>query len=124
MTRAACGFGCRQGGKTYARLRFNVGPGGDILIPAEIDFARPFAGSDHAAWIAEYDRNIRPVALADLGLGREHQAAKPAALDAPAATAEDPDQELLAALESGLDWGLGPDEVGEFLGAVESGVRL
>jgi hypothetical protein len=56
-------------------------------------------------------------------LDSKHTAAKPAALDAPAATAEDPDQDLLAALESGLDWGLGLDEAEEFLGAAESGVR-
>jgi hypothetical protein len=115
-------FVLAQGGKTYARLRFNVGPGGDVLIPTDFDFARPFSGSDHAAWAAEYDRNIQSLALTDLGLDSKRNAAKPAALDAPATTAVDPDQELLAALESGLDWGLGLDEAGEFLGAAESGV--
>jgi hypothetical protein len=114
-------FVLAQGGKTHARLRFSVGPGGDILIPAEVDFARPFAGSDHAAWAAEYDRNIQARALIDLGLDGKRNAAK-RALGAPAATAEDPDQELLAVLESELDWGLGCDEAEEFLGAAESGV--
>jgi hypothetical protein len=80
--------------------------------------------SDHAAWAGEYDRNIRPLPLADLGLDSARRGTHLAALDAPAATPEDPNQELLAALESGLDWGLGLDEAGEFLGAAESGVWL
>lgn len=49
-----------KGGKTHARLRFNVGPGGDLLIPAEIDYSRPFNGSDFEAWEAEYQANIKP----------------------------------------------------------------
>lgn len=48
------------GGQTYCRLRFNVGPGGEVLIPAEVDYSRPFAASDHAAWETEYDRNVHP----------------------------------------------------------------
>jgi hypothetical protein len=115
-------FVLAQEGKSYARLRFNVGPGGQIVIPTEIDFSLPFVGSDHPAWAAEYDRNIQSLALTDLGLDRKRNAAKPAALEAPAATAEEPEQELLAALESGLDWGLGLDEAEVFLGAAESGV--
>jgi hypothetical protein len=117
-------FVLAQGGKTYARLRFNVGPGGDVLIPAEIEFARQFPGSDHPAWAAEYDRNIQSLALTDVGLDSKRNAAKPAALDAPAATAVDPDQELLAALESGLDWGPGLDEAEELLSSAEREVWL
>jgi proteasome lid subunit RPN8/RPN11 len=45
-------------GRTYARLRFNVGPGGQIQIPVEVDYSQPFAASDHEAWLAEYQRNI------------------------------------------------------------------
>jgi len=41
-----------HGGQTYARLRFNVGPGVQVLIPVEVDYSRPFAGSDQAAWMA------------------------------------------------------------------------
>ncbi len=115
-------FVLAQEGKTYARLRFNVGPGGDVLIPTEFDFARPFAGSDHAAWVAEYDRNIQSLALTELGLDSKRNAAKPTALDAPAAAPEDPDQELLAALESSLEWGLGLDQAEEYLGAAKSEV--
>ena len=52
-----------SGGQTYARLRFNVGPGGQVLIPVEVDYSRPFAGSDHAAWAQEYEQHIHPVTV-------------------------------------------------------------
>jgi hypothetical protein len=45
-------------GKTYARLRFNVGPGGSIVIPVAVDFKRGFVGSDHEAWTDEYCSNV------------------------------------------------------------------
>jgi hypothetical protein len=54
-------------GKTYARLRFNVGPGGHGEIPVEVDWSKPFAGTDHAAWLAEYEANIKP-SMSGLGL--------------------------------------------------------
>lgn len=47
-------------GQTYARLRFGVGPGGEVIIPVAMDWSRPFAGSDHAAWEAEYEANVKP----------------------------------------------------------------
>jgi len=43
-----------QGGRTFARLRFHVGPGGDVELPVQVDYSRPFAASDHAAWQKEY----------------------------------------------------------------------
>ena len=42
-----------RNGNTYARLQFNVGPGGAILVAAETDFRQAFSGSDHMAWLAE-----------------------------------------------------------------------
>ena len=45
-------------GRTYARLRFHVGPGGDIELPVQVDYAQPFAASDHEAWLAEYQANV------------------------------------------------------------------
>ena len=48
-----------HGGKAFARLRFNVGPGGDVSIPVEVDYSRPFAPSDFAAWEAEYKANVK-----------------------------------------------------------------
>ena len=47
-----------RGGQSYARLRFHVGPGGDIDLPVHVDYSRPFAASDHAAWLAEYQSNV------------------------------------------------------------------
>jgi hypothetical protein len=51
-----------RGGKSYARLRFHVGPGGDIELPVEVDWSKPFAGSDHDAWQAEYRANVEAFA--------------------------------------------------------------
>ena len=45
-------------GRTYARLRFNVGPGGDAEIPVEVDYRLPFAGSNGKAWDTEFEANI------------------------------------------------------------------
>ena len=45
-------------GQTYARLRFNVGPGGAIETPVEVDCSRPFSGSDLDAWEQEYLANV------------------------------------------------------------------
>ena len=49
-----------RGGQTYARLRFNAGPGGPLLIPVQVDYEVPFAGSDHDAWAEEYVAHIFP----------------------------------------------------------------
>ena len=48
-----------RGGQTYARLRYNVGPGADLKLPVEVDYGRPFAGSSCDAWDNEYDANVR-----------------------------------------------------------------
>jgi len=45
-------------GKTFARPRFNVGPGGHVLTPARVDYSLPFGASDQKAWEAEYQANI------------------------------------------------------------------
>ena len=52
----------------YCRLRFNVGPGGEMEIPVEVDYGREFAGTDFAAWGAEYLANV--VDADGFGLGR------------------------------------------------------
>lgn len=57
-------FVLARGGKTYARLRFNVGPKGELLIPVHVDYSVPFAGSDHEAWQREYERNVHAEPLA------------------------------------------------------------
>ena len=50
-------------GQTYARLRFNVGPGGAIEIPVEVEYRSPFSGSDLDAWEQEYLANVRAEAI-------------------------------------------------------------
>lgn len=61
-----------QGGKTYCRLRFNVGPGGATTLPVEIDYGEPFAGSDPASWLTEYERNVQEEAFSpSLGMREE-----------------------------------------------------
>lgn len=52
-----------NGGATYARLRFNVGPGGEVLVPVDVEYTAPFAASDHGSWLAEYEQNIHEIAL-------------------------------------------------------------
>jgi hypothetical protein len=49
-----------RGGETYARLRFHLGPGGDLLIPVEVDFTVPFPAADRAAWEQEFEERITP----------------------------------------------------------------
>jgi len=44
--------------KTYARFSFNVGPGGQIRIPVEVDYANEFGPSDKEKWDAEYQANV------------------------------------------------------------------
>ena len=51
-------FVLARGGKSYARLRFNVGPGGSIIIPVDVDFGTPFGPSQQEAWEVEYKANI------------------------------------------------------------------
>jgi proteasome lid subunit RPN8/RPN11 len=51
-----------RGGQIYCRLRFNSGPGGQIVLPVKVDYEEPFGGSDHAAWKAEFESNIHPEA--------------------------------------------------------------
>lgn len=54
-----------RGGATYARLRFNVGPGGNLLIPVQVDYGQPFAGTDFAVWQEEYEDNVRPLVFTE-----------------------------------------------------------
>ena len=54
-------FVVAQDNKTYAKLRFNVGPGGQVLIPTEVDYCHDFGPSDHELWDAEYAANIKAV---------------------------------------------------------------
>jgi proteasome lid subunit RPN8/RPN11 len=51
-------FVLARGGKSYARLRFNVGPGGCVILPVDVDFEAPFGPSQHEVWKEEYKANI------------------------------------------------------------------
>jgi len=52
-------FVVAQDNKTYAKLSFNVGPGGQVLIPTAIDYGTDFGPSDHELWDTEYAANIK-----------------------------------------------------------------
>ena len=47
-----------RGGETYARLALNSCPGGSLLLPVEIDFSRPFRGSEESEWDEEYITSV------------------------------------------------------------------
>ena len=48
-----------RGGQAFSRLRFNTGPGGELLLPVDVDYSRPFAASDAAVWLVEYEACVR-----------------------------------------------------------------
>ncbi len=50
-----------RGGQAYARVRFNVGPGGSWEIPVEVDFRQPFPAAETAAWEREYLEAVQVV---------------------------------------------------------------
>jgi hypothetical protein len=45
--------------RTYAKLSFNVGPGGNVLIPVVVDYSHEFGPSDREKWDTEYSANIQ-----------------------------------------------------------------
>jgi hypothetical protein len=47
-----------ENNKRYAKISFNVGPTGEILIPAEVDYSQDFGPSDHKLWDEEYQANV------------------------------------------------------------------
>jgi hypothetical protein len=48
-----------QGGQSYARLNFGVGPGGNMQLSVAVDYSRPFTGSDYGVWEEEYLANVQ-----------------------------------------------------------------
>ena len=52
-------FVVAQDNKTYAKLNFNIGPRGQVLIPAEVDYSLDFGPSNQEAWDTEYKTNIK-----------------------------------------------------------------
>jgi len=51
-------FVLARGGATYAGLRFNVGPGGELLLPVQVRWDLPLGEVDEAGWRAEHRENI------------------------------------------------------------------
>ena len=56
-------FVLAKDGGTHARLRFNVGPGGETKIPVRTDFRPPFCASEHREWEAEYRANVETCSI-------------------------------------------------------------
>ncbi len=52
-----------QGGESYARLRYGIGPAGEFEIPVCVDYARPFPAADPASWEREYDKCVKPAVV-------------------------------------------------------------
>lgn len=75
-------FVIARDGNTYARLRFNVGPGGEVKIPVCVDYSIEFNAADFELWKKEYDQNVmedhrfgfgKPVKSSDTELGLEEE---------------------------------------------------
>jgi proteasome lid subunit RPN8/RPN11 len=47
-----------QDSSSYAILRFNAGPGGQIKIPIYVDYDTEFEGSDFNLWTEQYKANV------------------------------------------------------------------
>ena len=47
-----------QDGKTFARLRFNAGPGGEVKIPVYVDYSYEFDAADFEVWKQQYLTNV------------------------------------------------------------------
>ena len=47
-----------QDNQAYARISFNIGPGGQLIIPVQVDYSKPFEASDPVAWEQEFKQNI------------------------------------------------------------------
>ena len=47
-----------QDGSTFARLRFNAGPGGEIKIPVCVDYGYEFEATDFDLWVQQYKANV------------------------------------------------------------------
>ena len=47
-----------QDSSTFARLRFNAGPGGEIKIPVYVDYSCEFDATDFALWKQQYKANV------------------------------------------------------------------
>lgn len=67
-------FVVAQDNETYAKLQFNVGPGGHVLIPVEIDYSQDFGSSAHDLWDTEYAAHVKATEWLGEGKGPENLA--------------------------------------------------
>jgi proteasome lid subunit RPN8/RPN11 len=67
-------------GQSYARLRFNTGPGGEVKLPVEVDYSRPFSGSRFPEWEREY---LSCVQQAETNMAVSHSASSGLSLSGP-----------------------------------------
>ena len=97
-----------RNGKTFARLRFSVGPKGEMLIPVEVDYSVPFEASTHKTWEQEYGANIEPEPLTTeiFGHGAADQRDHETWLEELEPTVEQEELELLARTQD-----MSPDEL-------------
>ena len=56
-----------QDNSTYARLRFNAGPGGEMKIPVVVDYSCEFEASDFETWSIQYKANVTEDIIFTLG---------------------------------------------------------
>lgn len=54
-----------RSGDTYARLRFNAGPGGEVALRVTIDYEADFAATDRTAWEQEFLCAVNDVTVVD-----------------------------------------------------------
>ena len=47
-----------RNGNTYARLRFNIGPGGETNIPVCVDYSHEFEAANFELWKQQYKANV------------------------------------------------------------------
>ena len=47
-----------QDGSTFAKLRFNVGPGGEVKIPVCVDYGCEFDAANFELWKQQYQANV------------------------------------------------------------------
>lgn len=65
-------FVLAQNNHTYAKVSFNVGPGGHVLIPVVVDYGHEFGPSNHEKWDAEYSANIQVENFSSCYENRDH----------------------------------------------------
>lgn len=59
-----------RSGHSYARLRFGVGPGGEMEIPVRVDYSVPFGPSDQDGWLQEYRAWVQVREMVSMTTGR------------------------------------------------------